>query len=134
MYVAPKSTEVIKTWGSAGTFRNAISTTNGVNNTNTLYGFGNAAHPAAYYAKTLTTGGYNTWYLPAIDELNTLYSNKSATPFATSNSFGALFYWSSTEVNGSDVWGQYMPTGIQNNGIPKNNTNPAVRATRRSTV
>ena len=83
MYVAPKSTEVQRAWGSFGTGRGTTSTTNGVANTTTLFGFGSAAHPAAYYAKALTTGGYNTWYLPAKNEVNTLYSNKSAVPFAT---------------------------------------------------
>jgi trehalose/maltose hydrolase-like predicted phosphorylase len=93
---------------------------------------GAAAHPAAYYCKTLTTGGYNTWYLPAKAELNTLYSNNSATPFATANGFVGNRYWSSTERNGFNVWDQYFNGGYQGND--SKNGAYYVRATRRSTI
>jgi hypothetical protein len=133
MYVAPKSTEVQLAWGSSGTTRSTVSTTNGLANTNTLAGFGQTAHPAAYYAKNLTTGGYNTWYLPAKGEFNTLYSNKSATPFATANSFvGSTGYWSSTEDDDINAWGQYFSNGTQG-GRSKVNSN-YVRAVRRSII
>ena len=133
MYVAPKSTETSLTWGTYGTTRSTISTTNGLANTNTLAGFGQAAHPAAYYCKNLTTGGYNTWYLPAKDELNTLYSNKSATPFATANSFVGSYYWSSTEGNGYGAWYQDLSGGHQYNYGDKFNSS-YVRAVRRSSI
>ena len=113
MYVAPKSTEASLTWGSYGTVRGTSFVNNGLANTNTLAGFGQAAHPAAYAAKNLTTGGYNTWYLPAKNELNTMYSNKSATPFATANSFVGSLYWSSTEPNGLGAWPQHLSNGGQ---------------------
>jgi hypothetical protein len=132
MYVAPKSTEVQLTWDSYGTTRSTVSTTNGLANTNTLAGFGQTAHPAAYYAKNLTTGGYNTWYLPAKDELNTLYSNKSATPFATANSFVDSHHWSSTELNGNGAWGQNFSHGGQFNGGKY--ASYYVRAVRRSII
>ena len=103
LIVAPKSTEVKVTWGSTNTVRGTTSTTNGLANTNTLAGFGETAHPAAYAAKILTTGGYNTWYLPAKDELMTMYSNKSATPFATADAFVNNYYWPSTEIDGHDA-------------------------------
>jgi hypothetical protein len=133
MYAAPKSTEVQRAWGSYGTVRSTTSTTNGVANTTTLFNLGAAAHPAAHYAKSLTTGGYNTWYLPAKNELNTLYSNKSAVPFATGNSFVGNFYWSSTEGDGYYAWGQIMSNGTQLNGT-KSYGGTYVRATRRSTI
>jgi hypothetical protein len=134
LVIAPKSTETSTTWGSYGTTRNTISTTNGLANTNTLYAFGSSittGHPAAYYCKTLTTGGYNTWYLPAKGELNTLYSNKSATPFATANSFVGSDYWSSTEGNGNNAWIQHLSAGSQNNFYKAGSY--YVRAVRRST-
>ena len=133
LVVAPKSTEAQKAWGSYGTTRSTVSTTNGLANTNTLVSFGQTAHPAAYYCKNLSTGGYNTWYLPAKNELDTLYSNKSATPFATANSFVGLYYWSSTEGNGGNAWGQYMSIGVQNI-TSKNYGIGYVRAVRRSTI
>ena len=134
MYVAPKSTEVKRAWGSYGTVRGTTSNTNGVANTTTLFGFGSAAHPAAYYCRALTTGGYNTWYLPAKDELNTLYSNKSAVPFATGDFFLGNYHWSSTEYNGNQTWAQDMSSGVQGIYGGKSNGNYYVRATRRSTV
>jgi hypothetical protein len=114
LIAAPNSTEVQLAWGSEGTSRSTTSTTNGVANTTTLFGFGSAAHPAAYYAKSLTTGGYNTWYLPAKNELNTLFSNKAAVPFATANAFVGGYYWSSTQVSGTYAWYQQMESGTQN--------------------
>jgi hypothetical protein len=97
MYVAPKSTETSLAAGSSGILRGAVSTTNGLANTNTLASYGQTAYPAAYWCKNLTTGGYNTWYLPAIDELITCYSNKSSLPFSSINGFIGDWYWSSTE-------------------------------------
>jgi hypothetical protein len=136
--VAPKSTEVQRAWGSSGTVRNTTSTTNGVANTTTLFNLGAAEHPAAHYAKSLTTGGYNTWYLPAKNELNTLYSNKSAVPFATANSFVDNYYWSSTENDGAYAWFQNFKYGGQysiGSGTNKNvSIGSYVRATRRSTI
>jgi len=114
MYVAPKSTEVSNPWGSYGTTRSTVSTTNGLANTNTLVSFGTAAHPAAGACKYISTGGYNTWYLPAKDELYTLYSNKLATPFATADSFVGSNYWSSTELGGGYAWRQNFSSGSQN--------------------
>ena len=134
MYVAPKSTEVQRAWGSYGTARSTTSTTDGVANTTTLANLGSTAHPAAYYAKSLTTGGYNTWYLPAKNELNTLYSNKLAVPFATANSFVGDYHWSSTETNGNRAWFQQFINGIQSGNGLKSNLIYYVRATRRSAV
>jgi hypothetical protein len=132
MYVAPKSTETSLPWGTHGTARGTSFVNNGLANTNTLAGFGQAAHPAAYAAKNLTTGGYNTWYLPAKNELNTLYSNKSATPFATANSFVGSYYWSSTETTGYNAWIQKVSNGGQYN--TNKNGSYYVRAVRRSAI
>ena len=133
LIAAPKSTEVSLLWGSYGVTRAATSSTNGLVNTNVLAGFGQAAHPAAYAAKNLTTGGYNTWYLPAINELNTLYSNKSATPFATANSFVGTKYWSSTFSNNSTPNFQDFSNGsVLNNSTPTSSF--SVRAVRRTAI
>jgi hypothetical protein len=129
LIAAPKSTEVTRTWGSSGTYRNTDSTTNGVANTTTLFNLGAAAHPAAYYCRALTTGGYNTWYLPAKNELHTLSSNRLATPFATADSFGNYFHWSSTEASSSFAWGEAMTSGGQSD-YAKTNGNGFVRAVR----
>jgi hypothetical protein len=132
MYAAPKSTEVQRAWGSSGITRGTTSTTNGVANTTTLFNLGSAAHPAAYYCRALSTGGYNTWYLPAKNELLTMYSNKSAVPFATANSFVGDVYWSSTERDGSNAGFQNLSNGTQFNYVK--DYGAFVRATRRSII
>jgi hypothetical protein len=137
LIVAPKSTEVTRAWGTQTIIRGVTSTINGVANTTTLFGFGSAAHPAAYYCRALTTGGYNTWYLPAKDELNTLYVNRTATPFATADSFFASIHWSSTEPSDGRVWFQNMSDGTQamlNSAAGASYDGFYTRATRRSTV
>ena len=94
-------------YGSSGTSRGATSNTNGLANTNTLYAFGSAAHPAAYYAKTTSQGGYNTWYLPARDELMVIASNRAAQPFKTMFPFSTdparSYYQSSTEASATQA-------------------------------
>jgi hypothetical protein len=138
LIVSPYSSEVNRAWGSAGTLRGTTSTTDGLANTNTLYAFGSAAHPAAYYTKTLTLGGYNTWYQPAKDEALSMWSNKSATPFATSNSFGQSTsgYWTSTESSSTGGVGHYLPSTTYNVRVDadKNYAGFGVRAVRRSTI
>ena len=135
LYVAPKSTETLVPWGSYGTIRGTTSRTDGLANTNTLYAFGSAAHPAAYYCKTLATGGYNTWYLPAMDELITMNSNQSKTPFATANSFATGQYtYSSTESTsspGTYAQGMFFATGSSGQKA-KGRTDIYVRAVRRA--
>ena len=135
LIVAPLSTEINAAWGTSGTTRGTVSATNGLANTNTLYAFGSAAHPAAYYCKTLATGGYNTWYMPAKDELITIYSNKSATPFVVANGTSGNYYWSSTEATGTTSSAQRFITGnypVSNR--PKTQDWNSVRAIRRSTI
>ena len=133
LIVAPISTEKSDSnsvWGSEGTLRGTNSTTDGLANTNTLYAFGQTAHPAAYYCKTLTTGGYNTWYMPAKNELGTMYANRAATPFASADAFTTVFYTSSTEVNGTYCWQQFVSgTGI--GGNTGKNYRSVLRAVRR---
>jgi hypothetical protein len=134
MYVAPKSTEVSRAWGSYGTVRSTTSTTDGVANTTTLHSFGSAAHPAAYYCRALTTGGYNTWYLPAKDELMTCWTNRAATPFATDNAFSGAYNMTSTEFSSTAIWTQRL-TGVgQQVTTYKKNTGMYLRAIRRSTI
>ena len=106
LITAPKSTESSAVaWGSNGTTRNIVDNNNGLANTNALYAFGAAAHPAAAYCKTLTTGGYNTWYLPAKNELITVYSNQKAEPYKTNaQTMSGNYFWSSTETSAVKAW------------------------------
>jgi hypothetical protein len=144
MYVAPKSTESGNlNWGSFGVVRSTYSN-DGLINTNTLYSFGQAAHPAAYYCKTLTTGGYNTWYMPSLLEVQTIYTNHAATPFSTSNGVitaAGKYYMTSTEsgnvpANNATYLG--MANGLFYGGYNNKNQSTAyglfIRAVRRSTI
>ena len=136
MYVAPSSTESLLWWGSTGIVRGTTLVNNGLANTNTLYSFGSSrttGHPVAYYCKTLTLGGYNTWYLPAINELVTMYSNQHKTPFATSNGFIGDYYWASTEGSDVQAWWLRMNNGNKAGTLGKT-LNYYYRAIRRSTV
>ena len=134
--VAPKSTEANVAWGSYGITRGTVNTTNGLANTDTLASRGSSVttgHPSAYTAKNLTTGGYNTWYMPAIQELITLYSNQSKTPFASANGFlSSTRYWSSTEVDANNAINLAWWTGAQSNSLKYNPMYS--RAVRRSTI
>lgn len=129
MYSAPVSTEAAnKVWGGSGTTSATTSLTDGLANTNTLVSQG--GHTAASYARGLTTGGYNTWYLPAKNELATCYANR-----AYGQSYGSgttdCYYSSSTEFNSTDYWIHQFSSGSQSNS-PKTNTLMKVRAVRRS--
>ena len=141
MYVAPKSTEInavaTTIWGSGNISRNTFDVNNGLTNTNTLSSFGGttaSGHPAAYYAKNLTTGGYNTWYLPAKNELTTMFSNKQATPFSTANSFIADSYWSSTESTASNAFRVDMSNGAASAAAKTHYLTAAVRAVRQAII
>lgn len=51
------------------------------------------------YATTVVTGGYNTWFLPANDQLNCLYTNRVA--IGNFDLISQPYYWSSTEFSGN---------------------------------
>ena len=133
MYVAPKSTEATLLWGSAGVNRWTRWVNDGYANTDNLVYYGTASHPAAGKCKYLTTGGYNTWYMPARYELDAMFNNKTKTPFATANGFLGAYYASSTETDNSVITTINMANGRVDGSASKNSTFP-VRAIRRSTI
>ena len=138
LIVAPKTTELTganSVWGQYGYNTGVRNTTDGLANTNTLYALGSTYASAAYYCKTLNTGGYNTWYLPAINELLTFYSNKNRTPFATANAIpDSHRFWSSTENNGGSAGVVMFDTGQLVNGGKGPYANTSLRAIRRTTI
>ena len=61
----------------------------------------------------LVYAGYSDWYLPSIQELNAMYLNKDKIGgFAIDDA-----YWSSTEYDASECWGQYFDTGDMGVGL-----------------
>ena len=95
-------------WGSSGTVRGTTSLTDGLTNTNTLYSFGQSAHPAAYAIKSMTQGGYNTWYMASQTELLNMYSAQQSKPTGTIT-LGSNWTMASTELNATQAWA--MNTG-----------------------
>jgi Protein of unknown function (DUF1566) len=61
---------------------------------------------AAYLCDGLVEGGYSDWYLPSKDELNALFVSRVAI-----GGFGSAMYWSSSEVDKSNVWSQLFSGG-----------------------
>ena len=78
---------------------------------------------AARICNDLVLEGYSDWYLPSKDELNKLYLNRVAI-----GGFATAIYWSSSEFNMSQAWGQNFVNGIQFS--PTKNTGYYVRAVR----
>ncbi|MDD3646523.1 MAG: prepilin-type N-terminal cleavage/methylation domain-containing protein [Candidatus Gracilibacteria bacterium] len=101
-------------WGYYGITTNAISTTDGYNNTSFINGTSGTAGYLCWNKYSTTPG---TWYLPAKDELNTIYTNKSSLGAFTNSG-----YWSSTEYGSNNARRQlffdgYQRTGYKSTGI-----------------
>lgn len=58
--------------------------------------------------KELKENGYSDWRLPSKDELNHLYTNRSAV-----GGFAGVSYWSSTEDSAVNAWFQFFGSGDQ---------------------
>jgi len=63
---------------------------------------------AAKLCHDLTVGGHNDWFLPSIDELDKLYTNKVAI-----GGFANDYYWSSSEDVADNAWLQDFYNGGQ---------------------
>lgn len=77
---------------------------------------------AAKICDDLVLGGYDDWYLPSRDELNLMYQNigqGNALGLGNVGGFADFFYWSSTEINDSNVRIQFFGNGTPAN-FPKN--------------
>ena len=105
-------------WGCYGTnITGADSTTDGAQNTADILAAGcesgNPPAPggnpvAANLVDAYSLNGYDDWYLPSKDELNSLYSQK-----AIVGGFASYFYWSSSEFGDNHAEGAYFPGGGQ---------------------
>ena len=97
-----------------GTLLSLTSTTAGKSNTAVMVALGTSPSPAPYDAARACgvdiagMHGRSDWYLPAKDELNVLYTNKTAI-----GNFQAGGFWSSTENNSNNAWYQFLSSGSQ---------------------
>jgi len=87
---------------------------------------------AAGVARAYTGGGFTDWFLPSKDELNQMYRNKATINTTASanggSNFSTNFYWSSTEYDSNNAWGQFFDNGVQYVGTKDGTYN--VRAVR----
>ena len=91
-------------WGCVGTTITGASGTaigTGATNTAAIVAQCGESGIAAKLCDDLVEGGYSDWYLPSLDELNTLCQNKN-----TIGGFTNQVYWNSSEVSDSQAWGQ----------------------------
>jgi hypothetical protein len=58
--------------------------------------------------KEYRCGVYSDWHLPSKDELNVLYLNRKKI-----GGFSDNYYWSSTEDDANNAWGQHFDGGYQ---------------------
>ena len=86
----------------------AISLWDGDRNTAIIIEQFGASSGAAFLCDSSTNGGKNDWYLPAIQELNKLWSNmlevSQGIETAGGNQFDFNYYWSSTESSSDGAW------------------------------
>ena len=85
---------------------NCESSWNGQANTTAILNAGGLPTDAAGLCDAFNGGGFTDWYLPSIDELNTLYNNRVNVNMVLSTAVGAaeiglasyyLYLWASTE-------------------------------------
>jgi hypothetical protein len=109
LYVYPEDNSTgIQWYNGSYVTTNALSTTDGAANTDSIIKYQGAGDYAAYLCDTLNAFGHSDWYLPAQDELNALYQNKDAI-----GGFSSDGYWSSTESDDSSAWDQFFGSGNQ---------------------
>lgn len=107
---------------SGDTVGGASSTTSGSANTASLLitdadsiTGGTQPHQAAQYCGNLSASGRSDWYLPALDELAVLHTNRVAIGGFELNAGAAgaqRRLWSSTESGQFTAWRQNMPDGV----------------------
>ncbi len=115
-------------WGPTSTTTSATDKDNGANNMKKIKALSSwqANYPAFAWCYSYGTD----WYLPALNELKTIYNNKTTINSALSaNGFTALGtgdYWSSTESSSNYAYELFFSNGVSNDPS-KNHTN-TVRA------
>ncbi len=102
-------TNMISWWNGGFVETNSKSDADGSTNTNAIIAAqGNAGSYAAKLCRDYRGGGFNDWFLPAKDQLNMMYLQKT-----TLGGFADEIYWSSTEYEPGLAWVQYFMTGEQ---------------------
>ena len=111
-----------------GSFINigANSTTNGSTNTTLIItAQGNTGTYAAKICRDYPGGQFNDWFLPAKDQLNTMYTKK-----ALIGGFADELYWSWTESETGSAYVQFFLDGTQQLDNTSDGANVHTRAIR----
>lgn len=113
-------------WNGTFLTTGATSLTNGKSNTTAIINAqGNTGAYASKLCRDYRGGGYSDWYLPAKDQLDSLYVHKSLV-----GGFTDEYYWSSTEFDLAEAWVQYFKDGTQNLDNTSDGANVHTRAIR----
>lgn len=115
--VAPVETERSLQWGAFNTPSGASSASlgDGKSNTTTIIASHRSVDEreyAAKYCENLEINGFSDWYLPSKVELDLLYWQISGLGIGDFQGIG-FGYWSSTEYDETQAWGQGFHEGIQ---------------------
>jgi hypothetical protein len=107
--------------GLAAVITNATGTAIGTGASNTTQIISVQGAPESSYAAGLARayrgGEYTDWFLPSKDELNELYINKDVLNSVTGfTKMDKIYHWSSSEINRSVAWKQYVENGNQYDG------------------
>ncbi len=129
LIAAPSDQSTGTTWYN-GTFivTNASGATIGTgrSNTSAIIITQGAGNYAAKICDDLVLNGFDDWFLPSKDELNTMFENLKLNGIG---GFADLHYWSSTENSINGAWDQYFVNGAAV-GNDKSYSDGHVRAMR----
>ena len=95
---------------------NAQNPSDGLSNSNAIVGQASHTNSAAALCLNSNNGGQSDWYLPSIEELQILWSNKfvvnkSLRSISSATEILLISYWSSTEYASTNAWRLYFNSG-----------------------
>jgi len=133
MYIHPTDNSVNITWSPAYNITGAQSDINGSNNTIAIVNYYGAGNYAAKVCSDLSYGGYDDWYLPAINQTSAMFAQRDNITLGSYTSQWVNFttngyYWSSTETNSDSA--QYVVFGEGGVGGHLKNNDYHVRCVR----
>ena len=104
-------------WGCSGISiaGTTLTLSTGIANTNAIVSGCTNSTIAAAICNNLTFGGYTDWYLPSIDDLSKLYSNRTLI-----GGFVSTSYWSSSQASATTAYSFSFISGLASNISAKN--------------
>jgi hypothetical protein len=124
LILAPNDISISTSWDStasclAGTcvnVRYAESTWNGAANTAAILNDVSSPFTAASQCANYSSGGFNDWYMPSLQELNMIWNNlfdvnRTMESMSGAETMRFAVYWSSTEIDAIGAWMFSFMTG-----------------------